>query len=164
LLLATPLILLGVASAYFQLQGQRRLQERTHIPSDEFAYLRNRYRRRLLAAGLMILAGSMIAAAYLSGMEAKADSLKAATGEDGAKKPINDEDKQFVRLWGVYWIAVILQAFALVCIAITDAWATRRYWLSVYRAMKEDHEVKLRRDLAVYKQSRDDRGAQRGKL
>jgi hypothetical protein len=33
-----------------------------------------------------------------------------------------------------------------------DFWATRVYWMARYREMKADHETKLRRDLAVYRQ------------
>ena len=45
--------------------------------------------------------------------------------------------------------------FALVALARTDAWATRRYWLAQYRHIKEEHQDKLRRDLAVYRQHRE---------
>ena len=39
--------------------------------------------------------------------------------------------------------------------AIFDFWATRRYWMAQYRIIKVDHEAKLRRDLAVYRQAKD---------
>lgn len=164
LILAVPLILLGFASAYQQLRGRRDLAARTHVPSDERAYLQGRYRRRLLAATIMIIAGVMIAAAYLSGMEATADALKPGLDDQGEKQPLAEQDKQFLRMYGLYWISVVLLAFALVGIAIKDAWATRRYWLRLYREMKADHNAKLRRDLAVYRQQKDDRGARRGTL
>jgi hypothetical protein len=164
LTLGVALILLGAVSAYFQLRGRRQLLERHHVPSDEFTYLRGRYRRRLVAAGIMCVAGVMIPGAYLSGMVETADTITPEKDANGDKKPIADQDKQFLRLWTVYWIAVVLLAGAIVCIGIVDAVASRRYWLGVYREMKEEHQVKLRRDLAVYRQQKDDRGAHRGKL
>lgn len=164
LLLSAILLLLGTVSAYYQFQGRRQLHERKLVPSDEYVYLRGRYRRRLLASGLMIVAGLMIGGAYLSGMEANADALKAERGVDGERKPIAPQDRDFVKLWGLYWIGVIVLAFALISVAMTDAWASRRYWLGVYKLMREEHQVKLRRDLAVYQQKKDDRGAKRGKL
>ena len=45
--------------------------------------------------------------------------------------------------------------FALVGLATVDAFATRRYWLAQYRALRDDHQTRLRRDLAVYKQHRE---------
>jgi hypothetical protein len=164
LALSGTLLLIGGVSAWFQWKGRRELRSRKHVPSDECAYLRGRYRRRFLAAGLMIVAGCMIAGAYLSGMEADADGIKAQIGADGEKKPIPDGDRAFVRLWGVYWIGVVVLAFVLIGVALTDAWASRRYWHGVYKVLREEHQTKLRRDLAVYQQSKDDRGAKRGKL
>lgn len=164
LALSGTLLLIGGASAYYQWKGRRELRERKHVPSDEYAYLCGRYRRRFLAAGLMIVAGCMIAGAYLSGMETVADNITLPVDADGVKKPIPESDRNFVRLWGVYWIGVIVLAFVLIGIALTDAWASRRYWHGVYKVMREEHQTKLRRDLAVYQQSKDDRGAKRGKL
>jgi hypothetical protein len=154
--LAFPLVLLGLVSGAFQVRGMRRLRARTHVPSDEFGYLRNRHRRRLLAAGVMVLVGGLIAGAYLSGMERRADALGEpdpnAPRDEAGKRIVPPEDRQFVRAWGTYWIAVIVLVFGLIAIAIVDAWATRRYGLGLYRQLKEDHQAKLARDLAVYKQ------------
>jgi hypothetical protein len=156
LFVAVPIALLGVASGLLQVRGMRRLKARTHVPSDERTYLRGRHRRRLLAAGVMVVIGGLIAGAYLSGMEQRADALgepdPAAPRDEAGKRVIPPEDRQFVRAWGVYWIVVIVLAFALIGIAVVDAWAARRYWMGVYRQLKEDHDTKLRRDIAVYKQ------------
>ena len=43
----------------------------------------------------------------------------------------------------------------LVGLAVVDALATRRYWLTLYRQIKDDHQAKLRRDLAVYRQHQE---------
>jgi hypothetical protein len=159
LFVAIPLALLGIASGWLQLRGMRQLKERTHVPSDELAYLRNRHRRRLLAAVIMVLIGGLIAGAYLSGMEQRADALAAhdpdAPRDEAGKRTIPPEDRQFVRFWGTYWIVVIVLVFALITIALMDAWAARRYWMGVYKQIKEEHQTKLRRDLAVYKQQKE---------
>lgn len=164
LLLAIPLMLLGAASAVMQVRSRRLLDARTHVPSDERSYLEGRHRRRLLAGLLMIVAGGMIAGAHLFGLEATADHLKAGTDAAGNKQDMTPDDKRFVRFWGAYWIGVILIASALVVVAIVDAWASRRYWHGVYRELKVEHEARLRRDLAVYRRQKDDRGAHRGPL
>lgn len=156
LLVAVPLVLLGAVSGTLQFRGMRRLKARTHVPSDELAYLTQRHRRRLFAAAVMVVIGWLIAGAYLSGMENRADALgepnPAAPRDEDGKRVIAAEDRQFVRFWGTYWIGVIVLVFVLLGIAVVDAWAARRYWMGVYRQLKEDHQTKLRRDLAVYKQ------------
>jgi hypothetical protein len=159
LALAVGLILLGVTTGVFQVRGQRRLAARRHVPSDEFAYLRGRYRRRLLTAALLVAIGGMIGGAYLSGLERRADNLgepkPGEADQPPAQRKMTDDEKQLFRFWSGYWIIVVVLVFALTVLATLDAWSTRRYWLSQYRALREDHEAKLRRDLAVYRQQKE---------
>jgi hypothetical protein len=159
LALAAGLILLGTATAYVQVRGLRVLAARKHVPSDEHAYFRNRYRRRLLTGAVLVALGGLIGGAYLSGMERRADQLgepRRQADADPAEKPqMTDAEKRFVRVWGIYWILVLVLVFVLVGLAVIDALATRRYWLTLYRQIKEDHQAKLRRDLAVYRQHKE---------
>jgi hypothetical protein len=161
LLLAIPLILAGLGSGLAQLRNRAALAVRKHVPSDELAYFTTRYRRRLLAAAIMTLIGVLIAGAYLGGLEASADSL-AAPNADGTRKIMTDDNRQFIRLYALFWSVVIILAFGLVAVAMTDAWATRRYALRMYRHLREDHHERLRRDLAVYLQDRDQRRGRGG--
>jgi MFS family permease len=156
--LAVPLLLVGLYSAWQQIRGLRHLRERKLVPSDEAAYLRGRHRRRLVVGVLLVLIGGLIAGAFLSGMEARADELgeKKPTDANGEKKEMTDEEKQFVWRWGLYWIAVVLPlTFALIGLAIADGLASRRYWLKLYREMRDEHNSQLRRDLAVYMQQKE---------
>ncbi len=160
LVLAVGLVLLGAATGAFQVRGLRRLAARTHVPSDEFAYLRNRHRRRLLTGVVLVTLGGLIGGAYLSGMVRRADQLgeprPPAAGADPADKPpMTDAEKQFFRLWTSYWVLILVLVFLLVGLAMIDALATRRYWLAVYRQIKDEHQSMLRRDLAVYRQHRE---------
>lgn len=168
LALAVGLVLLGGTTAFFQIRGLRRLAARHHVPSDEYAYLRARFRRRLLTAMLLIGIAALLAGAYLSGMESRADQLgePRPVPAEGAEKPkMTEEQKQFFRTWAIYWIVVIGLVFVILILALLDAVATRRYWLAQYRAMQEEHNTRLRRDLAVYRQQKDhSRGARLGPL
>lgn len=157
LFLAAVLVLLGGVTGWFQVRGLRRLSARTHVPSDEFAYLRARHRRRLLTGVLLVVAGGMLAGAYLAGLEEKVNALgekKANADPDAPKPQLTDEQKALLRFWGGYWIVVVILMFAILGLALTDALATRRYAMSQYHIIREDHEAKLRRDLAVYKQQK----------
>ena len=158
LILAGGLTALGLGTGWLQILGLRKLADRRHCPSDEYAYLRTRYLRRLWSAGLLMTIGAMIAGAYLSGMEARADALARAdqrdTGPANPPGPIAETDRQFIRLWGLYWIVVIILVFSLVGLAVADAWSSRRYWMAQYQQLKEDHQIRLRRDLEVFRQQR----------
>lgn len=159
--IAGGLLLFGGVTCWLQLRGWRALRARTHVPSDEFGYLRNRYRRRALTGGLLALVGGLIAGAYLSGLELKVDALTAkgaATDPnqpDGAKRDMTPEEKQLVRVWVGYWVVVLVLVFVVIGLAFTDALATRRYAMQQYQVIREDHEAKLRRDLAVYKAQKE---------
>ena len=166
LFLAAVLVLLGAVTGAFQLRGLKRLRARTHVPSDEFAYLRKRHRRRLLTGVLLVVAGGMIAGAYLAGMEAKVDELgekKPPADPDAPKPKLTDDQKELLRFWGAYWIVVVVIVFAILGLALADAVSTRRYAMAQYHIIKEDHEAKLRRDLAVY-QVQKQSGARGGRL
>ena len=165
-LLAAGLLLFGGVTGYFQLRGLKALRLRSHVPSDELAYLRGRYRRRLVIGGLLAVIGALIGGAYLSGLEPKIDALithpPPAEGEDPPpKRELTPEEKTLVRVWGAYWIAVLVLVFAVLGLALADTLATRRYAIGQYKILKEEHEEKLRRDLAVHKAQHDRRGGGR---
>jgi hypothetical protein len=163
-LLSGPLVALGLVSGYFQVRGRAALAARKHVPDDEYSYLRNKYHRRLLVAGILVLAGGLIAGAYLSGFESKVDRIveaKRAAVEAGGD--ISDDDKLVLKLWGGYWVVVFSLVFVLLALAVVDAWSTRRYWHKIFREMRDDHNTKLRRDLAVYRQQKATRGNRFGR-
>ena len=149
--------LLGGLTAYLQYRGLRHLASRSHVPSDEYAYLKSRHRRRLLTGCLLCIIGALLAGAYLSGLETKADELGEArpAPADGEKPKMTDEQKQLFRIWAIYWIAVIGLVFTILILALIDAVSTRRYWLAQYRNIQEEHNTRLRRDLAVYRQQKE---------
>lgn len=166
------LIALGLATGWTQATGLRALRGRTHVPSDEFAYLRNRHRRRLLTACVLVVTGSLVAGAYLTGLEAGAEALAAPPDGPPAARPVDadgvpvltPEQKEFLRFWWSYWIVVIVLVFVLVGLAMVDAISTRRYWLGIYRELRAEHQSKLRRDLAVYRRHKEQNRAGPGRL
>jgi hypothetical protein len=113
----------------------------------------------MIAAVLITIIGALIGGAYLSGMESRADALAEhdpdAPRDASGKRIMQPEERQFVRTWGTYWVVVIFLVFAFIGLALLDMWATTRYWLRLYQQMREDHQTKLRRDLAVYRQHKD---------
>lgn len=162
--LAGLLLVLGVVSGYVQVRGLRALAARKHVPSDEHAYLRNRYRRRLLIAGILVLVAGLIAGSYAFGFEQRVDQITAAKNAAKEKgEDVGEDDKFVLKVWGGYWVVVISLVFVLVALAVIDAWATRRYWHKIFREMRDEHHSKLRRDLAVYRQQKESRSGRFGR-
>ncbi|MDB5313293.1 MAG: hypothetical protein JWO38_7495 [Gemmataceae bacterium] len=174
LILALLLVALGAGTAHRQSLARRRLREERFLPSDERAYLRGQVIRRTLVAVVLAAIGGMIGWYYLSGMDDRmneiADRRKGINpadepGRPADPNPADQADKDFAKYVGVYWIGVLGLVFVVACLAVFDFWATRRYWMAQYKLIKADHETKLQRDLAVYRQAKDnDRlGRLRGK-
>jgi len=156
-LLSAGLMLFGGATAWFQVRARRRLKARLLVPSDEAIYFGKRYRLRLVNGVLIATIGAMIGAAYVSGLERQAAALgehkpDAAADAPDEKPKMTDDQKVFVRFWAFYWVVVMVLVFVVLLLAFRDAWATRRYALSQFAHIREEHEQKLRRDLAVYRQ------------
>lgn len=162
LALGLGIVALGLATGAAQVRGLNRLRHRTHVPSDEARYLRNRHRRRLVTAAVLVTMGGMIVGAYLSGMVEAADKL--GQPRDPGAPPMTDEERNFVLSFIVYWVCVVGMVFLLVVLGFFDAVATRLYWLGIYRELRDDHKAKLSRDLAVHRRHRDQNRAGPGKL
>jgi len=162
--LGAVLIAFGSTTAWLQHRGKRRLSARQHVPSDELRYFTARHRRRFMTGCLIAVIGAMIAGAYLTGLEPSIDALtppkdvaaaEQADGPPSEPKQLTPEQKQLVRMWAFYWGGIFVLAFAVLGCAFADALATRRYWLGQFRVLRDDHEQKLLRDLAVYRAQRE---------
>ena len=158
LILAAALVLVGSATVIRQRKALRALANEPFLPDEDRAYRRGQARRRAATSGLLVLLGALIANYYLSGMDARMDAIpdqnKVGAEPDANPEPRSDSDRQFTRLVGFYWIGVMGLVFLAVCLAVVDFWATRKYWMARYKELKADHDVKLQRDLAVYRQQK----------
>ena len=160
IMLALGLIAFGVGTALRQRRTWKRLRDERFIPSDERDYLRGQVRRRLMTSATVALIGGMIAWSYLSGMEARATEIAERSRwvkmiQPGEPNPPTEDEKEFIRQYGYFWMAVLVLVFLAAMCAVFDFWATRWYWMAQYRIIKADHEAKLQRDLAVYRQAKD---------
>lgn len=162
LLLAVVLVALGAGTAYRQSRVRRRLHEERFLPSDDRAYLRGQVVRRHLIAIILVAIGGMIGWYYVSGMDDRMNAIidrKVVRPDDNPApaepKPADQADKDFAKYVGMYWIGILVLVFVVACLAVFDFWATRRYWMAQYRLIKTDHETKLQRDLAVYRQAKE---------
>ena len=151
LILAAALVLVGALTALRQRRALRALADEPFVADADRRYRRGQAVRRMATSALLVVIGGMIAGYYLSGMDARMDAIP-ERNRDGGPDPRADPDKQFAKLVGFYWIGIMGLVFAAVCLAVFDFWATRTYWMARYRELKADHDTKLQRDLAVFRQ------------
>ncbi|MBN9120988.1 MAG: hypothetical protein J0I06_17865 [Planctomycetes bacterium] len=159
LILATGLILAGALTALRQRRALRALVGERFLADEDRRYRRGQALRRVATSGLLVVIGGMIAGYYLSGMDARMDAIPdrnkiGAPPQEGEPDPRAEDDKQFTKTVGFYWIGVMGLVFVAVCLAVFDFWATRKYWMARYRELKADYDTKLQRDLAVYRQQK----------
>lgn len=154
LTLAATLLLLALATGTVQVRGLKRLAANPHLTSTDHAFFRGRYRRRLLTSFVLAVLGLLIAGAYASGLERATDALRPADADHPEMTP---EQRELVWTFTLYWAGVIVLGMTLLGLAFADVVATRRYWLVMYRQLREDHQQRLRRDLAVHKQQANEK-------
>jgi hypothetical protein len=154
LILAAGLILAGALAAARQRRALRVLAGEPFLPDEDRVYRRGQARRRAVTSALLVVIGGLIGTYYLSGMDARMDAIPNRDRPADPDDPQTQADRQFARLVGFYWIGIMGLVFVAVCLAVLDFWATRRYWMARYKELKADHEVKLQRDLAVYRQQK----------
>ncbi|MCS7020992.1 MAG: hypothetical protein NZ703_05745 [Gemmataceae bacterium] len=164
LLLSGGLIVLGLGAGWRQVRLWRQLQQQPFLPAEDRQHFRSQARRRLIVSVLLTLIGGMIGVYYLSGMDERLVAIpqrQRQAADQAQQRPLTPEeqaevvnDRRFTRLMGYYWISIIVLLGAVVMLACLDVIATRRYWLARYRELQADHQVRLQRDLAVFRQRR----------
>jgi hypothetical protein len=155
--LAIP-VLLGLAFAfgYRQFGVLRRLREGSEQPAKEQRELRHQAYRRLVSCGLLALLAWLLAGAQLF-LEERADQFidaqNARPPEANAPEP-TPEQRDFLRLYGAYWIVCLVVLMTIVALAGVDLWATRQHGLRERRKLLDDHRILLRRQLLRYRRER----------
>ncbi len=156
LFLATFIFLLGIGAGYRQFSALKRVRAEPFMAGDDRRYLRQQATRRLAISGLLLIISGMIFVYYFSGMDARMDAIpeRNRAGPLPPDGQQDQDDKHFTKLVLYYWFAIIAILGVVVGMAIFDVWATRKYWMVRYREIKAEHEAKLHRDLAVYRQQK----------
>jgi hypothetical protein len=159
LILAAGLVLVGTLTAQRQRHALRAMAEEPFLADEDRRYRRGQALRRMVTSALLVVVGGMIGSYYLSGMDTRMDAIpkdnKPGTPpQEGEPDPQAESDKQFAKFVGFYWIGILGLVFVAVCLAVLDVWVTRKYWMARYKELKADHDAKLQRDLAVFRQQK----------
>jgi hypothetical protein len=153
-------VLVLVAGVYTRKQIRtlyRTTPEYEMLP-DERRFMRSQAWRRLANSGLMLVLAGLMASGSALGLEERADELGERRVKqrqaDGVAGKMNDEDRQFSRLYGGYWITCLLLLGSILGLAGIDLMATRRYALKKLRQIQTDRRAMLQRQLERYRQER----------
>jgi hypothetical protein len=156
-MLATIPLLIGLVAGFRQFAALKRVRAQPYMAEEDRTYFRRQAKRRLLMSGFLLVMGTQIYVYYLSGMDARLDDIperNRTIGQPASDDPQARSDKEFTQLAVIYWIVIILILGFVVFMTVLDVWATRQYWMARYKELKADHEIKLQRDLAVYRQQK----------
>jgi hypothetical protein len=147
---------LGGYYAWRQWQTLRRLRADTALDDDERAFQRNQAWRRLAGAALLLLiAGVFVSVLCFEGPAArlvKAGEENAALDE---KRPLNEPEKDFVRLYGGSVIVLLLLLLGLIGIAGYEIFAIRRYSVQQMRRIQDERRAMIASETARLRRERN---------
>ncbi|MFL5240641.1 MAG: hypothetical protein ACJ8FY_00910 [Gemmataceae bacterium] len=151
-------VLLALAGYYGwrQMQSLRRLQTSNEMAIEERHFVQRMAYRRLTASGLMIVAAGLLAGSFWLNATAKeiGDKKEAAQAENRDVPP-NDEDRRFLNLYALYWIAFLLVLLAILFLAGIDLFATRRFGLDQHRKIQADRRSMIEEEVLRLRQDRN---------
>jgi hypothetical protein len=154
-LLVAALLFLSLFYGAREVLVLRRLP-RAALPEEEWRYERGKARRRLVSCGLTLLLAVLFAVA-LAYLEAPAQAL--AEQREGLSAadapPFSDDQRHFLRLYGGYWIAVLLVLLVVVVLAALDLWATRRFGLRQHTKLQADRRAMIERQALRLREQRN---------
>jgi len=142
------LVVLAVVAAWRQF---RLLREVASDQSEEGRYLRGRARRRVVCSVLMFLLAALLGGALLF-LEERAqrladeiDEAERLAAEVGADVDVlNDPvNKRFAKVYGYYYLGLLLVLFALISVAGWDYWVVRRHGLEQFRRLQEERRAAI---------------------
>jgi hypothetical protein len=154
-LLIVALLSVSVYYGFRQVRELRGLRRGPGLPAEEALYQRRRAWRRLAGCGLMLLLAGLLAGALVY-LEAPAQRL-ADQGVPSADA-FTPRERDFVRLYGGYWIAFLLLLMAVVFLAAFDLWSTRRWGLRQHRKLQADRRAMIERQVTRLRQERNGHG------
>ena len=140
---------LGGYYAWRQWQALRRLRAEPALDADEHTFQRNQAWRRLAGAVLLLLIAGVFAAVL--GFEGPAARL-VQTGEQnaaqGEQRPLNEPEKDFMRLWGGAVIVLLLLLLGLIGVAGYEIFAIRRYSVRHMRRIQDERRAMIAHETA----------------
>lgn len=153
-------VLVGVSGYYgWSNFTQLRALRNQSLPDEEMQWERRKAWRRLISCGLtFVLAVLFVGLLTVYEPEAQKLAEEREAFAQGQAPPFTDPEKNLIRAWLGLVIALLLVLLAVVVLAGTDLWATRRYALRQFRKLQEDRRAMIARQTTRMRQERNGHG------
>lgn len=153
-LIVVILLALAVFFGVRQVRLLRTLVGHPELAAEDRVYHRRQAWRRLMGCGLMVLFAAMLAGWYVFGLNQRAEELR-AEGRAAAGAGFTEEQQRYVNLFSTYWMIATLVLVIMVCLALVDLWAIRRYGLRHLRQIQSDRRAMLEQEMANLRSQRN---------
>lgn len=151
---AILVVLLLAVAGYFSVQEIRKLRRSKTEPAGSEAeqlYVRRQAWRRLVCCGLLVVLAGLLIGAFL--LEGSVQGL-IAQGREGDGE-WNPEQRDFFRVYSIYWIVTLLVLLGIITLAAFDLWVIRRFSLREHRRIMADRREMIEREVRVIRQQRN---------
>jgi cell division protein FtsB len=152
-------IVIAVAGFFLgrQMQVLRELRRLPPETEEEERHLRRQTYRRIVSSTLLLLLGFLLATAllYLEGPAQKLAEERANLEVNGEKPELVGAERDFGRLYAVFWIGFLLILMTVVFLTAFDLWATRRHALREHLKIQADRRAMLEQQIARLRQERN---------
>lgn len=151
-------VLFGVA-AFFGVRQVKLLQalpRAADLSAEDRRYHRSQAWRRLVCCALMVMFAVMLAGWYGFGLNQRAEEMRAegkASVEGGAV--LTPEQQRAINLFSIYWMIATLTVLAMICLALVDLWAIRRFGLRHIRQIQSDRRAMIEQEMANLRSQRN---------
>ena len=146
------LLLLSVYYGRRQFVALRRLRNET-LPGEESRHERAKAVRRLVACGVQLILGLLLAGILLW---LEPETQRIIDGFKGEADPeYTDAQKQLLRVWGGAWVAVLVLLVIVVGFAAVDLWSTRGHALRQFRKLQADRRAMIARQTGRLREERE---------
>ena len=150
--LVAVLLLLSVYYGRRQFVALRRLRNET-LPGEEARHERAKAVRRLVACGVQLILGLLLAGILLW---LEPETQRIIDGFKGEADPeYTDAQKQLLRVWGGAWVAVLVLLLIVVGFAAVDLWSTRGHALRQFRKLQADRRAMIQRQTGRLREERE---------
>ncbi len=155
------LVCLGALGAYTGVRQWlvlRKLRAKPDLPDQEQSFIRFHARMRLVTSGLLLVLAGLLGCAqgflgppFQRVLEAGAAYQQAGSQEHALTEP----DKQVVRAYAWFYVAILLVLLVVVILVGFDLWSIRRYALREQRKLLEDRRAMIARQAHRMRQERN---------
>jgi hypothetical protein len=162
IVLTSVLIVLLISLAAFSTWRQwltlQNMKTGSDLSPEDRLFERQKVRRRLLCAGLMLLLAGLLALSFV--LEGPANQLVAqgeAAHARGEERPLDPEQQRFFHLYGTFWIVTLLVLLGIIILAGLDLLAIRRYGIRHLRQIQADRRAMIENQIARARSQRNGR-------